>query len=148
MMKIVARHQLYLAYVLPRSTNWPDRPFKFTYLNLEAFVRPRVHNESLFPEQVDRDLFEMRVPFSKAEPYILGEGYFSVREKCIDRIQVDIHLPVDSVDEALEIDVHNHALNAAVDAANLFLSHCRVVARDSFGELRDTIALKQENSIY
>jgi len=131
-MKVIARHQLYLDYVLPRSTDWPDKPINFTYLDVEAFVRPRMHDEPLFPTDVDKDLFEMRVPFSKAEPYVTGEGYFLVREKCLDRIEVDIHFFVNNYDAILNEETHEYALNAAIDAANIFLSHCRVVARDSF----------------
>lgn len=131
-MKVIARHQIYLDYVLPRSTDWPVKPIRLTYFDVDAFVQPRPFDEELFPNEVDKDLFHLRVPFSKAQPYVSGEGYFSVREKCLDRLQVDIHIDVESLDEVKTNDKQEHALVAAVDAANVFLSHCRVAARDAY----------------
>ena len=130
-MKVIARHQLYLDYLLPRSSDWPDLPIKFIYLDVEVIVRPKMFDELLFPEKIDKILFEMKVPFTKAMPFVSGAGFFHVREKCLDRIEVDVHLPVESNEEALLEEIHDQALNAAIDAANVFLSHCRVAARDS-----------------
>lgn len=131
-MKVIARHQLYLDYLLPRSSDWPDLPIKFIYLDVEVNVRPKLFDEPLFPENIDKILFEMKVPFTKAKPFASGSGFFHVREKCLDRIEVDVHLPVESNEEALLEEIHDQALNAAIDAANVFLSHCRVAARDSY----------------
>ena len=128
-MKVIALHQIYLDYILQRDPAWPDKPIHLVYLDLEAYVRPKAPGEPLFPSPVDKDLFQMRVPFSAASPHIEGEGYYSVREKCLDRLEVDIRLDVPDLQAVKEPATHDRALNAATDAANVFLSHCRVAAR-------------------
>jgi hypothetical protein len=127
-MKVIALHQIYLDYILQRS-GVARQANPSHLLGPRAYVRPKAPGEPLFPSPVDKDLFQMRVPFSAASPHIEGEGYYSVREKCLDRLEVDIRLDVPDLQAVKEPATHDRALNAATDAANVFLSHCRVAAR-------------------
>jgi len=128
-MEVVARHQFYLPYLLPRAPDWSDKPISIRFDDATVHIRGKTIDEPLFPLEIDKTLFEMRVDIAKASPLLAGTAFISVRERCFDRLQVDVFLELDTLDQALLEATHDKALYAALDAANIFLAHCRILTK-------------------
>jgi hypothetical protein len=130
-MKAIAVFQFYFPYVLPRADDWPRDPIGFQFPNYVVGLHPRNPDEELFPHEIDQTLSTMALTLSRIS-LPTGLTSLTVAERCHDRIEVRVHGELESPGDAKRDDIQEQFLSAAVNASNIFLSHCRVVARSPF----------------
>lgn len=134
-MNIAVLYQIYLSYLLPRAPDWHAVPYiqmMFTRGGHKVSVHPRRPDEPLFPNDVDRELSQMVVDISAATTKSIKDAPQSVAVKnlCFDRLEVVVFGDLASAAEIEKVEIIREYLDAAGWAANQFLAHCRVVARD------------------
>jgi hypothetical protein len=126
--------QFYLPYLLPRTEDWyPDGylQLRFNIGGHEVSVHPRKPSDPLFPHEIDRELSNQHVEIPPTEiPVTDVPQEVVVRDLCYDRLEVVVYGEVSSAAEVEKEETRIEYLNAAGQACNHFLDHCRVVARD------------------
>src|SRR5215210_3270816 len=137
-MKVVALFQIYLPYFLPRTPKWSeDENFQFQF-EVEGHlvnVHPRRADEKLFPSPIDVQLSQAKIELETlfTEPDIIVPidvpTEISVRDRCFDRIEVQVYGEVASREECAQGDVTWQYRRCAISACNKFLYICRLVAR-------------------
>jgi hypothetical protein len=138
-MKVVALFQIYLPYFLPRTPEWSEgKNFQFQF-KVEGHlvnVHPRRADEKLFPSPIDEQLAQAKLELEShfAQPDLIvpvdASTELSVRDRCFDRIEVQVYGEVASRDECESSDLAFAYRRCAISACNKFLYHCRVVSRD------------------
>jgi hypothetical protein len=128
---VAALCQFYFPYVLPRAPDWEGNGLAFQLPSVEVKVRARNLAEDLFPSEVDVTLSSMVASLSRISLPISAITR-TVRDICCDRVECLVTGEVASLAEVMDRDVQSEYRNAAIRACNLFLDHCRVVARSPF----------------
>nr|MDQ3819366.1 hypothetical protein [Acidobacteriota bacterium] len=126
-MKALALYQFYLPYVLPRAPDWTT-PIAINFPNFRVLIKPRAVDAELFPNEIDKTLSELTISLPRAS-LPTGGMTVGVRDRCIDRIEVQVEREIASPEFAKKEKVHDAFWGTAVHACNIFLNHCRVVAR-------------------
>lgn len=126
--------QFYLPYILPRTEDWYPDAYLQLLFNIgghKVIVHPRKPSDPLFPHEIDRELSSQRVEIPPTDIPVSGVPQeVVVRDLCYDRLEVIVHGEVSSAAEVEKGETRIEYLNAAGQACNHFLDHCRVVARD------------------
>jgi hypothetical protein len=135
-MKVASRNQIYLDYLLPRDETWGplEAGIRIDLESNYAVIRPRGAHEPLFPEDVDQTLSSMEL---RLRPLAVRGSEITARvaERALDRIEVTIWDELDDnadMSEASWMERTTSALERAVNLADTFLAHCRVVANSPF----------------
>lgn len=129
--KVIAVYQFYFPYVLPRGEDWSSQPFGVDLGRFVVGIHPRTSDELLFPDAIDKTLSSMELHLERVEPPT-SRMRTSVADRALDRIQVRVDSDLSSTDEAQQSKVQDQFLEAAIRACNLFLEHCRIIARSPF----------------
>jgi hypothetical protein len=138
-MKVVALFQIYLPYFLPRTPQWSEGEnfqFQFEVEGHLVNVHPRRADERLFPSPLDEQLSQAKINleehFAESDLIVPVDApiEISVRDRCFDRVEVQVYGEVASRDECAEGDVTWQYRRCAISACNKFLYLCRTVARD------------------
>lgn len=133
-MKVIAVIQIYLPYFLPRTPEWSEDPYYQHYFSVEGqlvYVHPRKADERLFPSPIDEQLAEGKIKIESG--FIIPidvPAEFSLRDRCLDRIEAQVYGEVTTQDECLKAEVNFAYRRLALGACHKFLYHCRVAAGD------------------
>src|SRR5919109_5506883 len=130
-MKTVVVFQFYFPYVLPRADDWPSGHIGFQFPEFTVGLHPRNPDEELFPHEIDQTLSTVSLSLTRLS-LPTGLTSLTVRERCHDRIEVRVHGEIDSPSDAKREAIQEKFRDIAVRACNVFLNHCRVVARSPF----------------
>jgi hypothetical protein len=133
-MKVVAVIQIYLPYFLPRTPEWSEAPYYQHFFQVEGqlvYVHPRKAAERLFPSPIDEQLAEGKI---KVESELIipvdAPAEFSLRDRCLDRVEAQVYGEVTTQDGCLKPEVNFAYRRLALGACHKFLYHCRVAAGD------------------
>lgn len=133
-MKVVAVFQIYLPYFLPRTPEWSEAPYYQHHFDVEGHlvnVHPRKADERLFPSPIDEQLAGVKI---KIESELIipvdAPAEFSLRDRCLDRIEAQVYGEIAKQDECLKPEVNSAYRRLALGACHKFLYHCRVAAGD------------------
>lgn len=133
-MRVMVVFQFYLPYLLPRTEDWYPEQYLQLVFNIgghRVIVHPRKPTDPLFPHQIDRELAGLHVDIPPGGvPVADAPRKVAVRDLCHDRLEVIVYGEVASEEEAQKEGTRFEYLNAAGQACNHFLAHCRVAARD------------------
>ncbi len=133
-MKVVAVVQVYLPYFLPRTSGWSEPPYYQHHFSVEGQlvnVHPRKADERLFPTQIDEQLARVKIKIeSELIIPIDAPAEFSLRDRCMDRIEAQVNGEVTAWDECTKPEVTFAYRRLALGACNKFLYHCRVAGDD------------------
>ena len=130
-MTVAAVCQFYFPYVLPRAPDWEGNGLAFQLPSVQVRVRGRSLNEDLFPAEIDVTLSSMVASLSRLSLPV-STITRTVRDISCDRVECLVISEVVSLQEVMDRDVQSAYRNAAIRVCNLFLDHCRVVARSPF----------------
>ncbi len=129
-MKVKIVFRFYLPYLLPRTDDWHGQEIALQGGAICAVIRPRAADDELFPDEIDRKLATQATrPSVSASP--TGGPAVAIRNAVFDRVDVSVYaeLTVEETPNDAELEV---LTEAAIEACNAFLGHCRVAARSPF----------------
>lgn len=126
-MKIVAVYQFYLPYLLPRHPDWKGKDFSLNSPPFDITVTPRDSND---PVIAKNDVFSMSMRIQTSSIADAHSRKVSTPEdSCCDRIQVAVRGEVESLAQTKDDSVRGRFAEEAIEAANIFIEHCRVLSR-------------------
>lgn len=133
-MKIAVLFQIYLPYVLPRTADWSPKDYLQLMFNVgghRVSVHPRKPEDPLYPNKLDKQLSgdSVKTPLGTLAPADTPAAV-TVKDICYDRLEVVVFGELAAASEVQKEEVRWEYIGAATTAANKFLAHCRVAARD------------------
>lgn len=132
-MVVAALFQFYFEHFLPTDDSWPEG-FSFHDEDGRVNIEPRRRHDPLYSNEIDQTLAatEMRlVPLSRPG------GVFTLRvsERIVDRLQATVVRDnVELINGALPDGLEQQMTNAAIEAVDMVLAHCRVLSDALFVE--------------
>ena len=126
-MKAVAVFQIYLPFFLPQTPEWSELEylqFEFGVDGRVVKVHPRKANELLFPRPADLKISHLNLDVKS--DFIVPQDAptkISVRDRCFDRIEIQVSGEVASREDCTTEEVIRDYLQQALIACNDFLHH-------------------------
>lgn len=125
-MKVIAYFQFYLPYLLPRHDDWKGQSIRFNTSEFEIVISPRGADEPVILEN-DKFILSMRIETkSVADQHSVKSA--SAEGECCDRLQVAVVGEVANEAATRDRLLLEKYMAVAIDAANIFIDHCRVLA--------------------
>lgn len=145
-MKVVACFQFYLPYLLPRHTDWKGKSLNLTTPPFRISVTPRDSDEPVLAKNDGFSMSMKIVTSSVADSH--SRKATTPEDSCCDRLQVAVEGDIERIEMTREDQTRGRFAEAAIESANIFIEHCRVLARqpDMTGLRREVVSGKIEGS--